>query len=99
MKTEKQLQDYIIKECKKRNILCHKLESRTSRGWPDLILIYNSVAIFAEVKSPVGTGKLSALQVRTLNDIKSHGGLTVVVESKLDADAVLYAMGRADAKS
>ena len=96
MKTEKQLQDYIIKECKKRDILCHKLESRTSRGWPDLILMGNGVTIFVEVKSPSGTGELSVLQCRTLADIQDHGGWSEVVADKEEADVLVRAVVRGD---
>mgnify|MGYP003651614095 FL=1 len=87
MQTEKNLQDYIMKECKKRNILCHKMESRTSRGWPDLLLMFGGQTVFIEVKSPSGTGKLSPHQVRTIHDIDCHGGWTAVVDSKALADA------------
>ena len=86
MQTEKNLQDYIMKECKKRNILCHKMESRTSRGWPDLLLMFGGQTVFIEVKSPSGTGKLSPHQVRTIHDIDCHGGWTWVVDSVLLAD-------------
>ena len=89
METEKQLQDYIMKECKKRNILCHKLESRTSCGWPDLILMYNGESLFIDVKSPSGTGNLSALQVWTIADIQAHCGWVEAVDSKVVADTLI----------
>ena len=95
MRTEKDLQNYIMKECKKHNILCHKMESRTSRGWPDLLLIYKGRVVFVEVKSPAGTGRLSELQLSTMNDIFDHGGDALIVDSEHGAsmlvERVLYA--------
>jgi hypothetical protein len=90
LKTEKHLQDYIMDECKRLDVLCHKMESRSCRGWPDLVLIYGGRVVFVEVKSPAGTGRLSALQIHTINDITLHGGRAAVVESKHEADLAIW---------
>lgn len=93
MKTEKDLQNYIMKECKKHNILCHKLESRTSRGWPDLVLMWGGQVVFVEIKSPSGTGKLSPKQVTTIRSLREHGGIVWVVDSVNSADSLLISLG------
>jgi hypothetical protein len=86
MRTEKQLQGYIMKLCKARGILCQKMESKSSRGWPDLILIFGGKVLFVEVKSPAGTGVLSEWQVKMIAAIGLHGGDVLVIASVADAD-------------
>ena len=89
MKTEKDLQNWIKSHCSLCGVLCHKLESKTSRGWPDLVLIHGRQVVFVEVKSPAGTGRLHPLQVKTHKDIRAHGGIVEVVDSKEQASSLI----------
>lgn len=86
--SEKDLQQYVMQRCKMRGILCDKLESRSRRGWPDLLLMYKGLIVFAEIKRP-GSGRLSLLQQRCHDDIKDHGGAVVTISSQFAADSVI----------
>lgn len=86
---EKKLQNYIMRACRRVDVLCHKLESRSSRGWPDLVLIGGGVVVFVEVKNPNGRGRLSRHQLRVMADIRAHGGLCAVVDSEKSVDELL----------
>lgn len=89
MKTEKDLQNYFVKELKKRGVLVEKIESKSCRGWPDLILVSDKGVIrFVEMKSPSG-GVLSAHQKRKIAALKEKGCNVCVVGSKQEADAIL----------
>jgi len=57
VKTEKQLQDYLRRAAKAAGILYSKLESRSTNGWPDCILIAGGRVVFVELKTPRGTGE------------------------------------------
>ena len=89
MKTERQLQNYIINRIRVLGGLCHKMESRSSRGWPDLICIYNGRCAFVEVKTPAGTGKLSALQKRCLEKLLIHKMDAFLVDTQELADELI----------
>lgn len=89
MTTEKQLQAYISRKIKAIGGMCHKLESRSSRGWPDLICIFNGKCAFVEVKTPAGTGKISELQKRCLNELRIHKMEAYLVDSKELADELV----------
>ena len=63
MKSEKALQNFIVREAKKLDILVYKFASPARRGVPDLLLIPPSGQVFfIEVKNPNGKGRLSPLQ-------------------------------------
>jgi hypothetical protein len=73
MKTEKDLQRAIMVSCKMRGLFCHKMESRTARGFPDLIVAGEGRVIFIEVKSPTKRGRLSTLQTRRHREMREAG--------------------------
>jgi hypothetical protein len=50
-------------------------------GISDLIAIKKSKTIFIETKSPKWRGKLSKDQVKFKDEIESHGGLFMVIDS------------------
>ena len=89
MQTEKQLQQYIVKKLKAAGAMCHKMESRSARGWPDLICIYYGRCAFVEIKSPAGTGKLSELQKRCMANLLAHKMNVFLVDSKELADELI----------
>ena len=81
MKTEKQLQDYLRKQCLVRGISFDKVESRSRRGFPDIFMARDGQVVLAELKSPAGTGKVSALQQRCIDDLLAHGVVTYIIDS------------------
>lgn len=82
IESEKQLHNFIKREAKARGVLCDKLESRSRRGWPDIILAYADRCVFCELKAPTG-GVLGVLQARCIRDMQDHG-LDVMVVGTVD---------------
>jgi hypothetical protein len=89
LRTEKQLQEYLKRECQKNGISFDKVESRSRRGFPDCFLAKGGEVALVELKSPAGTGTLSPLQVRVIEDLEAHGIEVWVVDSTKLADAVI----------
>ena len=78
---ESKIQKRIMLLCKERDILAVKVDSTSSRGWPDLTLVLpNGVVLFAELKTE--TGVLSALQKRMIKKIKANKGKAHVIRNE-----------------
>ena len=89
MKTEKDLQKYLKKQCKKNGVFFAKLESRSGRGFPDCILVFDTRVVFIELKSPAGTGRLSELQRRCHSSMSSAGADVRVMDSVARVDGII----------
>lgn len=77
---EKNLQQKMMQLCKRHAILAVKVDSSSSRGWPDLtMLLPDGTVLFVEVKTP--TGRLSELQKHMLGKIKQNNGKAYVINS------------------
>lgn len=77
---EKKLQQKVLQISKELGILAVKVDSTSRRGWPDLTCILpNGVVLFVELKTE--TGRLSPLQVRTIEKIKNNRGNAHVIRS------------------
>lgn len=59
----------------------YKTECVGKRGFPDCTLIDNGQVIFVELKSPAGTGRLSKLQERTIQQMRAAGARVEVIDS------------------
>lgn len=79
---ESSIQSDIIKALKLDNWFVIRLRGVSPSGSPDLLIIKNGVGRLVEVKRP--KGKLSALQLRVHNELKSHGVSVHVVYSVKD---------------
>ncbi len=78
--TEKFLQQKVLQFCKKVGILAVKVDSTSSRGWPDLTVIMpNGVVLFVELKTE--TGRLSELQKATHRKIADHHANVYTIRS------------------
>ena len=78
---ESSLQKNIQKICRQHNVLSCKVDSSTSRGFPDLTLILpNGVVLFVELKTL--TGKTSPLQDRMIGKIKENKGNVYVIRTE-----------------
>ena len=71
-RNERALQDWIVRYARQAGVLCVKTAAIARRGWPDLQLIYQGRIIFAEVKHPLGTGRVSKHQERIHRELLSH---------------------------
>lgn len=77
---EKNLQQKVLQICKQRDILALKLDSSSSRGWPDLVVIMpTGEQFYVELKTK--TGKLSKLQEHMHKQITKNKGLVYVIRS------------------
>jgi hypothetical protein len=73
-------QKYILKFCRENNIIAVKVDSTSSRGWPDLtVILSNGTVLFVELKTE--TGVVSALQNRMINKIKRNNGNAYIIRS------------------
>lgn len=72
MAEEQKLENFLIRQAKKRDILCYKFKSPSHAGVPDRILIKHGHIIFLELKAPGQTPR--PLQAVTIKKIRKHGG-------------------------
>ena len=85
---EKEVEAYLVKQCKEREWLCWKFTSPSNRAVPDRIVIApgNKVAFF-ELKAP---GRLPTPQQAALHrDLQMYGVTVRVADSKHAVDACL----------
>ena len=90
MKTEKDLHKYAKKVCKDHGIFFRKLRAENVSGFPDLLLAKNGKLVFCELKSPSGTGRLSPLQLRTIQAMKDEGLDVRVASQPHEIDRIIY---------
>ena len=85
--TEKQIEENLRTQVKKRGGLCEKWTSGTS-GWPDRIILFkDSPAAFIEVKAP---GKVPRpLQVHRHKQLRSLGFKVFVLDNEEDIGGIL----------
>ncbi len=87
--SEALLQNYLIKQAKANGIYARKLVAVGQTGFPDVMLAFNGHAIFIELKSPTGKGKLSRKQILELNRMLDVGLAARVVQTREEADYVI----------
>ena len=59
-----------------------KFASPARVGVPDMILLHQGRAMFIEVKSPTGRGRLAPIQVRTHEQFRQYGQAVAVIDNK-----------------
>ena len=91
MRTEKHLQNHIQKQCKMLRIRCYKMQCEGRRGFPDLLLVSKGHTLFIELKSPAKTGRVSANQVKILEELHIENQDAFVIDDKESADAIIKA--------
>ena len=98
MKTEKALQNYLFRQAKAVGIYCRKMAAVGRRGFPDVLLAFGGVVVFVELKTPAGTGRLSAGQVYEIRALRACGLRVVIIQTKEEVDAVIKELtdGNAD---
>ena len=82
MKTEKDLHNCLRRVARDHGILFHKMKSKSARGFPDVMLAKGGKVLFVELKSPSGTGRVSALQKRCHVQMRGAGLDVTVVDSE-----------------
>lgn len=89
---ESQIQNQVLRFCKTNGIIAHKLDSSTSKGWPDLTLILkNGCVLFLEIKTEKGI--LSKMQKRIHRKLRDNNALVFVIRSLPEAMRVISTYG------
>jgi len=89
MNLERHLHAYLKKHAKINKIDFYKLECVGRSGFPDVLLTYKGWTLFIELKSPSGTGRLSARQRLMLSGLIKADQETYVIHSKEEADQII----------
>ncbi|MDJ0905388.1 MAG: hypothetical protein QNI96_05170 [Woeseiaceae bacterium] len=89
--TEKDLERYLVRQCKKHGVLCYKFSSPARRGVPDRVLIHNGTVLFLELKAP--GKKPTQLQRHHLNLIDDEDVPAVWTDCKEGVDQALQIVG------
>ena len=77
---ESAIQQKVMQKCMQRGILCVKVDSSSSRGWPDLTCVLpNGTVLFVELKTK--TGKTSKLQDYMIEKLKRNKANVYVIRS------------------
>ena len=77
---ESAIQQKVMQKCMQKGILCVKVDSSSSRGWPDLTCVLpNGTVLFIELKT--ATGKTSKLQDYMINKLKRNKANVYIIRS------------------
>lgn len=77
---EANLQQKIKQISSQHDIICVKVDSTSSRGWPDLTCVLpNGTVLFVELKT--ATGRLSKLQEYMIAKLKTNKANVYVIRS------------------
>ena len=87
--TEADLQKRVLKYARTHGIFARKLVAVNYRGFPDLMLARDARILFLELKTPRGTGVLSALQKASLDEMRKAGLQVAVADTYDDAIHVI----------
>jgi hypothetical protein len=87
--TEKSFQKTVILRAKRLGCFVAKMEAVGQAGFPDLLLIYRGRSLYLELKSPKGTGKLSALQVHMHEQLRAAGAWVEVAQDMYRVEELL----------
>lgn len=88
IRTEKQLQQFLRRECLKIGATFDKVESRSRQGFPDCLITAGGRAWFVELKSPSGNGVVSPNQKRVMADLEAHGMDVRVISQVYEVNAL-----------
>lgn len=84
---ESVVERYLKKRCEAEGFLCYKFTSPGTDGVPDRVLIGHGLTVFVELKSP--GEKPRKLQVHTFEEMRKHGAIVYVVDTKELVDELL----------
>jgi hypothetical protein len=81
MPTEALLSKQCVKYARILGVLVWKTEAVGRRGFPDLTLLFHDGHVmFVELKHPNGKGTLSALQEKTITEMREHNADVYVID-------------------
>ena len=86
-KPEGTVEDYFIQRAADYGCMCLKFTSPSTTGVPDRILIGHGKTVFVELKAPGEEPR--PRQVVVIGEMRDHGAVVEVVDSKPGVDALL----------
>jgi len=92
MKTESQLQDYLIRRAWSYHIYARKVQAIGHTGFPDVFLARRGRTVLVELKSPTGRGKLSEKQKKEHERLREQDIEVRVIDNEEDVDDVIRNM-------
>lgn len=84
---ESVVERYLKKRCADEGFLCYKFTSPGTDGVPDRVLIGHGMTVFVELKAP--GEKPRKLQVHTFEEMRKHGAIVYVVDTKEGVNELL----------
>jgi len=84
---EKDIENYLVRECKKRGALCYKFTAPGRRSVPDRLILVHGRVFFVEVKRP--GGKPTPLQLQEHEKLRGKGFAVHMVDTRQEVDRVL----------
>ena len=90
MTPEGRIESYFVRQCKSHGLLCYKFTAPSNAGVPDRIVIGNGRTVFVELKAP--GEKPRALQIAVHRQIRAHGGIVFVIDTKNGVDDFIRLM-------
>lgn len=90
------VEKYFLKRCKALGFMCLKFTSPGTRGVPDRVIIGHGWTVFVELKAP--SEGLRRLQQEVIKDMRSHGAIVHVANSKELVDELLAELIRPPAQ-
>ena len=95
-KYAKDIQKKISAFCLKENIYYNKSIRMSKSGFPDIIIVLNSITYYFEVKA--GKDKLSELQVQTINKLNRDKKIAFVIGSFNEFKTIYDCLPKSDSK-
>ena len=89
MASERSLQDYLLRRAKANGIYARKLVAVGHTGFPDVLLAVHGHAIFVELKSPTGRGRLSRKQANEIERMAEAGLAVLLIDTKEKVDELI----------
>jgi hypothetical protein len=84
---EKDVESYLVQQCKRRGWLCHKFSSPSNRAVPDRVLVLPDRVVFVECKAP---GKRVTAQQHWMHKkLRQHGATVRVVDDHESVQALM----------
>ena len=84
---EKDIEDYLVRECRKRGALAYKFTAPGRRSVPDRIILTRGRTLFVEVKRP--GGRPTPLQLQEHDKLRAQGFRVYLADTRQEVDRVL----------
>lgn len=91
---ERDIERYLVKQCRQRGFLCLKFVSPARNGVPDRIVVTPAKTVFVELKRPGGS--LRKIQRVMHAKLRRHGASVNVVDEHRSVDRLIAELSGGD---